>query len=62
MAGLVPAIHVLLSNKEGVDARDKAGHDVDRLAQSRLRRVRNDRKSGHLIRLLTRSITGFGVT
>jgi hypothetical protein len=30
MAGLVPAIHVLISfaaNKEGVDARHKAGHD-----------------------------------
>jgi hypothetical protein len=28
MAGLVPAIHVLLrKNKEDVDARHKAGHD-----------------------------------
>ncbi len=28
MAGLVPAIHVFLfSVKEGVDARDKRGHD-----------------------------------
>jgi len=28
MAGLVPAIHVLLSDrKEDVDARDKRGHD-----------------------------------
>jgi hypothetical protein len=27
MAGLVPAIHVLLSRKKGVDARDKRGHD-----------------------------------
>jgi hypothetical protein len=27
MAGLVPAIHVLLSYKKGVDARHKAGHD-----------------------------------
>jgi hypothetical protein len=28
MAGLVPAIHVLLlGNKEDVDARRKAGHD-----------------------------------
>ncbi len=27
MAGLVPAIHVLCSLKEGVDARDKPGHD-----------------------------------
>jgi hypothetical protein len=30
MAGLVPAIHVLLpSMKEGVDARHKAGHEVE---------------------------------
>jgi hypothetical protein len=27
MAGLVPAIHVLLSGQKGVDARHKAGHD-----------------------------------
>jgi hypothetical protein len=27
MAGLVPAIHVLLVGKEGVDARVKPGHD-----------------------------------
>jgi len=27
MAGLVPAIHVLLRGKEDVDARDKPGHD-----------------------------------
>jgi hypothetical protein len=28
MAGLVPAIHVLLHERsEGVDARDKPGHD-----------------------------------
>jgi len=27
MAGLVPAIHVLLSGTEHVDARDKPGHD-----------------------------------
>jgi hypothetical protein len=27
MAGLVPAIHVLLSGRKGVDARHKAGHD-----------------------------------
>jgi hypothetical protein len=37
MAGLVPAIHVLLTwEKEGVDARHKAGHDVDRLSLGRL--------------------------
>jgi len=30
MAGLVPAIHVFLAKKEGVDARHKAGHDVER--------------------------------
>jgi len=28
MAGLVPAIHALLRS-QGVDARHKAGHDVD---------------------------------
>jgi hypothetical protein len=27
MAGLDPAIHVLICVKEGVDARHKAGHD-----------------------------------
>ena len=27
MAGLVPAIHVLLEEPEDVDARDKRGHD-----------------------------------
>jgi hypothetical protein len=27
MAGLVPAIHVFLLEKQGVDARHKAGHD-----------------------------------
>jgi len=27
MAGLVPAIHVLLAAKEGVDGRDEHGHD-----------------------------------
>jgi hypothetical protein len=27
MAGLVPAIHVLLVRKKDVDARHKAGHD-----------------------------------
>jgi hypothetical protein len=27
MAGLVPAIHVLLNAKEDLDARHKAGHD-----------------------------------
>jgi hypothetical protein len=27
MAGLVPAIHVLLSMEKDVDARHKAGHD-----------------------------------
>ena len=32
MAGLVPAIHVLLmATYKGVDARHKAGHDVKRL-------------------------------
>jgi hypothetical protein len=27
MAGLVPAIHALATMTEGVDARDKRGHD-----------------------------------
>ncbi|SHI11312.1 hypothetical protein SAMN05443248_8306 [Bradyrhizobium erythrophlei] len=27
MAGLVPAIHVFVSKREDVDARDKRGHD-----------------------------------
>jgi len=31
MAGLVPAIDVLLGKEEGVDARPKAGHDAERL-------------------------------
>jgi hypothetical protein len=32
MAGLVPAIHVLCRpEKKDVDARDKPGHDVERL-------------------------------
>jgi hypothetical protein len=27
MAGLAPAIHVFISKKQDVDARDKRGHD-----------------------------------
>jgi hypothetical protein len=34
MAGLVPAIHALLSVEKGVDARHKAGHDAETLAQA----------------------------
>jgi hypothetical protein len=30
MAGFIPAIHALLCS-QGVDARDKRGHDVERL-------------------------------
>jgi hypothetical protein len=30
MAGLVPAIHAFLLTKQDVDARHKAGHDVER--------------------------------
>ncbi len=30
----VPAIHALLRTKEGVDARHKAGHDVERSARN----------------------------
>jgi hypothetical protein len=33
MAGLVPAIHVLVCS-QGVDARHKAGHDVEKLVQT----------------------------
>jgi hypothetical protein len=33
MAGLVPAIHALLGGQD-VDARHKAGHDVERLVHS----------------------------
>jgi hypothetical protein len=33
MAGLVPAIHALLYS-QGVDARDKRGHDVEKLMQT----------------------------
>jgi hypothetical protein len=29
LAGLVPAIHDFLGTKQGVDARHKAGHDVE---------------------------------
>jgi hypothetical protein len=38
MAGLVPAIHVLLccSAKEDVDARHKAGHDEKTIGQRRV--------------------------
>ena len=36
MAGLVPAIHVFKSQKKGVDARHKAGHDGDRLIIMRI--------------------------
>jgi len=35
MAGLVAAIHALLAAKKGVDARDKRGHDVERVSQNR---------------------------
>jgi hypothetical protein len=39
MAGLVPAIHALLflEIKKGVDARHKAGHDVERSVQANKR-------------------------
>jgi hypothetical protein len=37
MAGLVPAIHDLRHTKQGVDARDKRGHDVERGVVSALR-------------------------
>ena len=34
MAGLVPAIHALCQQEQGVDARLKAGHDVERIYKS----------------------------
>ena len=36
MAGLVPAIHVLKTSK-GVDARHKAGHDVESYVRNFIR-------------------------
>jgi hypothetical protein len=42
MAGLVPAIHVLLSwaeRKKDVDARPKAGHDVERFVANPIIRI-----------------------
>jgi len=43
MAGLVPAIHVLIcrNEKKDVDARDKRGHDVEGLARRRYSGVMN---------------------
>jgi hypothetical protein len=39
MAGLVPAVHVLLAarNKEDVDARHKAGHDDGKARAEKMR-------------------------
>jgi len=31
MAGLVPAIHVFVPIRKDVDARDRRGHDVERV-------------------------------
>jgi hypothetical protein len=39
MAGLVPAINALLCS-QGVDARHKAGHDVDRVVQTNWKQSR----------------------
>src|SRR5690242_2819509 len=36
MAGLVPAIHVFATRKQGVDARDKPAHDVEQEAQAHM--------------------------
>jgi len=33
MAGPVPAIHVFISGHRDVDARDRRGHDGERVAQ-----------------------------
>jgi hypothetical protein len=38
MAGLVPAIHVVLPAKEDVDARAKRGHDGGEVVNSACRR------------------------
>jgi hypothetical protein len=44
MAGLVPAIHVLLRTRiKGVDARDKAGHD-EFMYRGPIRRFQFDRQ------------------
>jgi hypothetical protein len=45
MPGLVPGIHVFLYSKEGVNGRDKPGHDVEKnlkppSASDRLRTIR----------------------
>jgi len=32
MAGLVPTIHAFIPDQEDVDARHKAGHDVEKLS------------------------------
>jgi len=36
MAGHVPAIHVFLHRRQGVDARHKAGHDAEKQTYRRL--------------------------
>jgi hypothetical protein len=36
MAGLVPAIHVFLASKQGVDARDKPAHDANTNGRNQL--------------------------
>jgi hypothetical protein len=44
MAGLVPAIHVLLAEfKKDVDARNKCGHDDGEIDANRLGKVLPDR-------------------
>jgi hypothetical protein len=35
LAGLVPAIHVFTLERQGVDARDKRGHDVENPSHGR---------------------------
>ncbi|MGY4285486.1 hypothetical protein ACVWXO_004706 [Bradyrhizobium sp. LM2.7] len=50
MPGLVPAIHVLRATEQGVDGRDKPGHDVRKLYRPTLRMIeRSD------IRMLTQA-------
>ncbi len=38
MAGLVPGIHAFSLSKQGVDARHKAGHDVERVSHEHKKR------------------------
>jgi hypothetical protein len=53
MAGLIPAIHDLLSEvKEDVDARNMRGHDVERLARTNKRTFSLQRLDAHDLALM----------